>query len=132
MRYFWNVGEVTPDIPANKIPNDFPEMESVMNDWGNSTQNTLVTVSEMLALSLGFPKSIFSDMLKGGATKLAPNANDLRRIKIGEPFIDFHYDFTYMTIHGKSRFPGLYIWLANGEKIQVSIPKGCLFLQAGS
>lgn len=63
---------------------------------------------------------------------MAPLANDLRRIKTGEPFVDFHYDFTYMTVHGKSRFPGLYIWLANGEKLKVAIPKGHIFLQAGS
>jgi hypothetical protein len=37
-----------------------------------------------------------------------------------------------MTAHGKSRFPGLYIWLSNGEKVKVSIPKGHIFLQAGS
>jgi isopenicillin N synthase-like dioxygenase len=59
-------------------------------------------------------------------------ANDLRRTKLGEPFVGFHYDFTFITAHGKSRFPGLYIWLADGEKLKVSIPKGHLLLQAGS
>jgi hypothetical protein len=24
MRFFWNVGDVTPDIPSNKSPKDFP------------------------------------------------------------------------------------------------------------
>jgi hypothetical protein len=71
-------------------------------------------------------------MLKGGANKLSPNANDLRRCKKMEPFIGFHYDFTFMTLHGKCRFPGLYIWLANGEKLKVSLPKGHIFIQAGS
>lgn len=37
-----------------------------------------------------------------------------------------------MTIHGRSRFPGLYIWLPNGEKLKIKMPKGHLFIQAGS
>ena len=36
-----------------------------------------------------------------------------------------------MTIHGKSRFPGLFVWLRTGEKVSVSVPDGCLLLQAG-
>lgn len=36
-----------------------------------------------------------------------------------------------MTIHGKSNYGGLYIWLRNGEKKKVRIPDGCLLLQAG-
>ena len=35
------------------------------------------------------------------------------------------------TIHGKSRFPGLFIWLADGRRIPVQVPDGCLLLQAG-
>ena len=37
-----------------------------------------------------------------------------------------------MTIHGKARLPGLFIWLRNGEKLQVSVPKGHLLIQSGS
>jgi len=37
----------------------------------------------------------------------------------------------YITIHGKSRFPGLFIWLKDGTKIPAAIPDGCLLLQAG-
>jgi len=38
---------------------------------------------------------------------------------------------SFLTIHGKSRFPGLYIWLRNGTKALVHVPDGCLLLQAG-
>jgi hypothetical protein len=38
LRFFWNVGPVTPDIPSNKVPKDFPEVEGVLEDWGSSTQ----------------------------------------------------------------------------------------------
>jgi len=40
-------------------------------------------------------------------------------------------DFNFLTIHGKSRFPGLFVWLKNGTKIPVAVPDGCLLLQAG-
>lgn len=30
----------------------------------------------------------------------------------------YHYDLNFMTIHGKSRFPGLYIWLRDGRKVR--------------
>ena len=46
-------------------------------------------------------------------------------------YAGYHYDLNFMTIHGKSRFPGLYVWLRNGQRISVQIPAGCLFLQAG-
>lgn len=42
----------------------------------------------------------------------------------------FHYDLNFLTIHGKSNFPGLYVWLRNGEKVPVRIPDGCLLLQS--
>ncbi len=35
------------------------------------------------------------------------------------------------TIHGRSRYPGLYIWLRDGTKTPVKVPPGCLLLQAG-
>lgn len=35
-----------------------------------------------------------------------------------------------MTIHGKSNYPGLYIWLRTGERRAARIPDGCLLLQA--
>lgn len=38
----------------------------------------------------------------------------------------------FLTIHGKSRFPGLFVWLRNMKKVSVKIPPGCLLLQAGS
>lgn len=34
-----------------------------------------------------------------------------------------------LTIHGKSRFPGLFIWLRDGRRVPVIVPDGCLLLQ---
>jgi isopenicillin N synthase-like dioxygenase len=50
---------------------------------------------------------------------------------LGSIFAGFHYDLNFLTIHGKSRYPGLFIWLRNGRKCPVRVPDGCLLLQAG-
>lgn len=39
-------------------------------------------------------------------------------------------DISFLTIHGKSRYPGLYIWLRTGQRVPVKVPDGCLFIQA--
>lgn len=114
MRYMWNIGTVTDDIPSNVIPKDFPQFESVMDDWGNCMLDAVSITSELLAVGLGLERDNFAEKLKGGANKLAPNANNLTRCKPGEAFTSFHNDFSFMTIHGKARFPGLFVWLRNG------------------
>ena len=37
-----------------------------------------------------------------------------------------------MTIHGKSRYPGLHLWTREWEKVTLNFPPGCLFVQAGA
>ena len=49
----------------------------------------------------------------------------------GTVFAGFHYDLNFLTIHGRSRFPGLNIWLRNGKKMEVKVPVGCLLIQSG-
>jgi isopenicillin N synthase-like dioxygenase len=68
----------------------------------------------------------------GGAHLLAPTGSDLLRYDVNETLAGFHYDIAFLTVHGKSRYPGLYIWLRNWKRIAVKIPKGCLLLQAGT
>ena len=46
-------------------------------------------------------------------------------------FAGYHYDLNFLTIHGKSRYPGLHVWLRDGTRIPVRVPDGCLLLQAG-
>lgn len=45
----------------------------------------------------------------------------------------FHTDLNFLTIHGRSRYPGLHIWARNtGKRIPVKIPAGKhLLVQAG-
>ena len=80
------------------------------------------TVSEMAAIGMGLPRSTFSKMLEAGDHKLAPTGSDLRKHKVGTLFAGHHYDFNFLTIHGKSRYPGLFAWLRTGEKFTVQVP----------
>eukprot|EP00349_Pseudokeronopsis_sp_Brazil_P010629 CAMPEP_0202977828 /NCGR_PEP_ID=MMETSP1396-20130829/84480_1 /ASSEMBLY_ACC=CAM_ASM_000872 /TAXON_ID= /ORGANISM="Pseudokeronopsis sp., Strain Brazil" /LENGTH=237 /DNA_ID=CAMNT_0049716641 /DNA_START=208 /DNA_END=923 /DNA_ORIENTATION=+ len=81
---------------------------------------------------LNLPKETFSSRMKGGNHLLAPTGSDLKRYGLGTNFAGFHYDFNFLTIHGRSRYPGLFIWLRNWKKIKVKVPAGCLLLQAGA
>jgi len=134
-RFFWRVGEKAFDDafvdPPKTLPKDFPEWEPTMDRWGNLMLDCVFTVAEMTALGLGLPSRAFTDRMKGGAHLLAPTGSDLERYKEGTVFAGFHYDLNFMTIHGKSRFPGLYVWLRTGEKMPVAVPDGCLLLQSG-
>ena len=65
---------------------------------------------------------------------LAPTASDL--VKYGKKdtiLAGFHSDLNFLTIHGRSRYPGLHIWARNtGKRIPVKIPPGNnLLVQAG-
>jgi len=65
---------------------------------------------------------------------LAPTASDL--VKYGKKdtiLAGFHSDLNCLTIHGRSRYPGLHIWARNsGNRIPVKIPPGNnLLVQAG-
>ena len=40
-------------------------------------------------------------------------------------------DLNLMTIHGRARYPGLTVWLRSGERVNVTVPEGHLFVQAG-
>ena len=66
---------------------------------------------------------------------LAPTASDL--VKYGKKdtiLAGFHTDLNFLTIHGRSRYPGLNIWARNtGKRIPVKLPAtgSYLLVQAG-
>lgn len=134
-RFFWAVGErpkeVADDIPK-VIPEGFDNWEDRMNKWGNMMVDATFTAGEMAAIGMGLDKDTFTSRMKGGPHLLAPTGSDLTRYEVGTTFAGFHYDLNFLTIHGKSRYPGLFIWLRNMTKVAVKIPPGCLLLQAGS
>lgn len=141
-RFFWRIGD-RPDPSKTKFPSlnaadvipssgKFPNWAKVMDRWGGLLLNTVMTVSEMAALGLGLEKSAFVEKLKMGPHLLAPTGSDLAKYNsLGTVFANFHYDLNFLTIHGRSRFPGLFIWLRDGTKSIVRVPPKCLLLQAG-
>ena len=66
---------------------------------------------------------------------LAPTASDLAKYGTKDTILaGFHTDLNFLTIHGRSRYPGLHIWARNtGRRIAVRIPPGGnhLLVQAG-
>lgn len=84
--------------------------------------------AEMCAVGLGLPKEMFTDKMKLAPHLLAPTASDLCKYDVGTAFAGFHYDLNFITCHGKSRYPGLFIWLRNWKKQAVKIPQGCLLM----
>jgi len=137
-RYFWRIGsrpESTkfPELNAAPvIPEGFPEWSEIMDKWGTLMMLSIHTVAEMLAIGLDLPADTFLKLLENGPHLLAPTGSDLGRFSQKDTiFAGFHYDLNFLTIHGKSRFPGLYIWLRDGSRVLVRVPDGCLLLQAG-
>ncbi|EGG15177.1 hypothetical protein DFA_10003 [Cavenderia fasciculata] len=137
-RFFWRIGErpAETEFPELNcppvIPEKFPHWKNVMDTWGSKMLSSIETVAEMVATGYGLPRDTITKMMKNGPHLLAPTGSDLKRFgNLDQIFAGFHYDFNLLTIHGKSRYPGLYIWLRDGTRVLVKVPAGCLLLQAG-
>ncbi|KAK6162901.1 hypothetical protein DH2020_002742 [Rehmannia glutinosa] len=78
----------------------------------------VAAVAEIAAVGFGLQKDAFISLMKQESHLLASTGSDLRRHgQIGTVFAGYHYDLNFLTIHGRSRFPGLNIWLRNGQNI---------------
>lgn len=133
-RFFWKIGQRPPqasdDFPQ-VVPEGFPEWEERMDTWGNTLFSAITSIAEMAAIGMSVPKDTFTSRMEGGAHLLAPTGSDLEKNDKGAIFAGFHYDISFMTIHGKSRYPGLSVWTRDWKKRTVKIPSGCLLVQAG-
>eukprot|EP00455_Lapot_gusevi_P046127 TRINITY_DN601_c0_g1_i4.p1 TRINITY_DN601_c0_g1~~TRINITY_DN601_c0_g1_i4.p1 ORF type:complete len:363 (+),score=141.14 TRINITY_DN601_c0_g1_i4:114-1202(+) len=137
-RFFWRIGERPANTRFNSlnapqvIPPHFPQWSEVMNTWGSLMLAACETVAEMAAVGAGLPVDAFRSLMQMGPHLLAPTGSDLvRHGELGTVFAKYHYDLNFLTIHGRSRYPGLYAWLRDGTKMQVKVPPQCLLLQAG-
>jgi len=137
-RFFWRMGERPPTTRFEQlnaepvIPKSFPNWPTVMNRWGSLILETVQTVSQMAAISFGLSANEFVSLMKYGPHLLAPTGSNLAKYGTkGSVFANYHYDLNFLTIHGRSRFPGLFVWSREGKKIQVKVPPKCLLLQAG-
>ncbi|KAK6928691.1 Non-hem dioxygenase N-terminal domain [Dillenia turbinata] len=137
-RYMWRVGPRPSKTRFQElnsepvIPEGFPEWKETMDLWGHKMISAIEAVAEMAAIGFGLPRNAFTSIMKQGPHLLAPTGSDLERHgQEGTVFAGYHYDLNFLTIHGRSRFPGLNIWLRNGTKVEVKVPVGCLLIQAG-
>jgi len=118
-------------LGENVIPKDIPQFTSVMHNWGGHMRDSIFSVAEMLARGYELRPDYFTKKMEGASQFLGPTGGDLEKYnEVGDIMAGFHYDLSFITIHGKSRFPGLFIWLRDGQKVQVKVPEGCLLLQA--
>ena len=99
-----------------------------MDNWGYQMVNSCLLAAEMAAVGMGLPKDTFTEKMNQGPHLLSPTASDLMKNDVGTAFASFHYDLNFITIHGKSRYPGLFLWTREFKKMPVSIPPGCLLL----
>lgn len=103
-----------------------------MDMWGSKMLASLHTLAGMAAVGLGLPPASFQDLMHEGPHLLAPTGSDFRKHGARHRVLaGYHYDLNLFTIHGKSRFPGLFVWLASGQRVPVRAPRGCLVVQAG-
>ncbi|KAF9459820.1 hypothetical protein BDZ94DRAFT_1198950 [Collybia nuda] len=143
-RFFWKMIEKPPyqtQFPSLNAANIIPQAGSLkerwsptMEQWGKSMKNAVASLAEMIAVGLDLPVETFREAGKYGPHILAPTASDL--VKYGKQdtiLAGFHSDLNFLTIHGRSRYPGLHIWARNtGKRIPVKIPQGnYLLVQAG-
>lgn len=130
----WKIGQrpegASDDFPQ-VIPKAFPEWQTKMDKWGNLMYQAIDSIAEMAAIGMSVPKDTFTKRMNGGAHLLAPTGSDLEKFNVGTVFAGWHYDISFMTIHGKSRYPGLSVWTRDWKKKAVKIPHGCLLVQAG-
>ncbi|KAK6855510.1 hypothetical protein PG995_007661 [Apiospora arundinis] len=143
-RFFWRMMDAPPyetqfpSLNAENITPEAPHIQSrwapTMDQWGTSMKNAVTSLAGMTALGLGLPAEAFMDATKYGPHLLAPTASDLSKYgKKDSILAGFHTDLNFLTIHGRSRYPGLHIWARNtGKRIPVKIPQGnYLLVQAG-
>jgi len=138
-RFFWRIGELPEKtkFPALNAPPVIPERfkatwQDTMNEWGFKLLGTTEIAAELAAIGLGLEKDTFTKMMKMAPHLLAPTGSDLDEYhELQTTFAGFHRDLNFISAHGKSRFPALFIWSREGKKTPVTMPNGCILLQSG-
>lgn len=137
-RFMWRIGPRPSHTrfaelnAAPVVPKGMPEWPRVMDVWGNAMLRSVECVSRAAAVGFGLEEDAFVQRMRWGPHLLAPTGCDLEQHgRLDEVFAGKHYDLNFLTIHGKSRYPGLRIWLRDGTPMDVQVPEGCLLLQAG-
>ncbi|CCM04195.1 uncharacterized protein FIBRA_06361 [Fibroporia radiculosa] len=144
-RFFWKMGDSPPyetAFPGLNAENVVPQASElrerwspIMDRWGWAMKDAVEDLGEMVAIGLGLHGDTFRGAGKYGPHLLAPTASDLVKYAEKDTILaGFHTDLNFLTIHGRSRYPGLNIWARNtGKRISVKFPPTgrYLLVQAG-
>jgi isopenicillin N synthase-like dioxygenase len=122
-----------PSLNADPVvPPEFPNWTDTMNMWGVKMRDACVTLAGMAADGLELPTKSFQDLMQNAPHLLAPTGSNFNKhTEVNTVLAGYHYDLNFMTIHGKSRYPGLFVWLRDGRRVPVKVPTGHLIVQAG-
>lgn len=141
-RFFWKMQTPPPyptAFPSLNMPNVVPgaftgTWEPTLETWGRRMKDAVEGLARMAAIGFGLDQETFTDAGKYGPHLLAPTASDLTKYRTKDTILaGFHSDLNFLTIHGRSRYPGLNVWARNsGKRITVKVPAGrYLLVQAG-
>lgn len=113
--------------PAGVLP-----FEEDLRMCGESKLRVAVFVMQLLEIGLLLPDGALVDLLTDGPHLEAPNATHLDEdVVLGDVANEVHYDLNLATFFGKANAPGLFVWIAKKFRVALSIPEGCMLMQAG-
>jgi isopenicillin N synthase-like dioxygenase len=129
-RFFWRIGPrpAKSAFPEQNlepvVPAAFPEWKGTMDAWGAKMLAALEATAELLAVGLGMDRQSLRELMREGPHLLAPTGSNLAQYdSVGTIFAGWHTDLNFLTIHGKSNYPGLYVWLRDGTKSESAGPR---------
>ncbi|KAL6756721.1 hypothetical protein V8C86DRAFT_2643540 [Haematococcus lacustris] len=122
-----------PELNAEPVlPAAFPSWSQTMDSFGSALLGVAASVACAASLGWGLPAQALVKAMEGGPHLLAPTGCHLdQHGELGTVIAGYHSDLNLLTVHGKSRFPGLFVWTADGRRVPVRVPPGCLLVQAG-
>lgn len=123
------------DYNALSLPNDVPDVPGWLeacDGWAAFMNAAMMTLVEMVEIGLRLPEGAIRELMQNGPHLVAPTGVDLALFRNARyAWAGVHDDLNFLTGHGKSNFPGLYVWTKDGERISVVVPDGCILVQAG-
>lgn len=127
---------VTAD-PKNVVPSYLAsqareQWKHVMNRFGMMMLDPLFEISRMLARGLGLDSDYFTRLMHNGHHKVAPTFASFYRDRQPHTIqAALHEDIDVFAIHAQGTHSGLFVYSETGERLRVSVPEGCLLVQAG-
>lgn len=132
-KILWCVNEKPQELEEfpNWAPSEYPEFKSTLDKWGETLLLGLKTVTSFFEKAAGLTPGTISQKFENANHILNPSGFDLAELGLGSVLTTIHFDISFITVHGNSRFPVFSVWLRDGSTIDVEIPEGLLMFQAG-